>query len=114
MTMFLIQRDVINQPFKILFIGIDRYILLWNRYTEPGTGHQVFRVLRDEGSAVQTRDIGNLKDFNGFKRCQINPGNSRCIVSVDKQPSSVKFTILLRKFDMVGIIPWNKAIRCVE
>src|SRR5690606_34747934 len=68
----------------------------------------------DKRCTVKASYVGNLQNFHGFKRGQIHPGNPGGIVPVDEQPSSVKFTVLLGKLNMVGVIPRHKSIRSVE
>src|SRR5690606_37338897 len=69
---------------------------------------------RDERSTVQPCNVRNFKDFHLLKGGQIHSCYPRGIIPVDKQPSTIKDTVLLGKLDMVGIIPRDETIGGIE
>ncbi|MCY1518727.1 hypothetical protein D9M68_534510 [compost metagenome] len=111
-TTILIYTYKADMSFEILFIGIDRDIIIFTvgRYAETGTGHNVFGVFGSEGRAMVTPAVRQLDNFGCTERFQVNTGQPGCIIPVYKDPFSIGFTAGLRHFHMVKIIPWNETV----
>src|SRR5690606_34203095 len=58
--------------------------------------------------------IRYLKNFYRLEGGQIYSGNPRGIVSVDEQPPSVKLSVLLGKFYVMGVVPRHKTIGSIQ
>ena len=114
MPFFRVNRYVVDQSLEVLLIGINAYIFLRNRHTKTSTRNQIFRVFGNERSAVQSGYIRNFQNFYRFKGCEVYSGNTGVVVSIDKQPASVKLAIGLREFNVVGIVPRHFAVGSVE
>ena len=58
--------------------------------------------------------IWNLDDLCGFKSFQVYLGDPGGVITVNKNPSSVKFSAGLGNIGVVGIIPGNKSVGSIK
>src|SRR5690606_13614766 len=93
---------------KVALIFIYGHIALGNGNRETGTCHHIFGIFGDKRGTVVTRTIGDFYYFLGLKSLQADPCNTRGVVPVYKDPSSIELPLGLRDIRVVGIVPRNK------
>src|SRR5690606_23767958 len=114
MAMFRVYRYIVDKAFAVLLISSDRHIRRRYRHTEPGTRYQIIGVLCNKGGTVKTGHVRNFQYLDRFKGSEVDTGNPRRVVAVDKQPPTIKLPVLLGKLNMVGVVPGHKSIGGVQ
>ena len=99
-----------EHAFEVLGVTVDGHIFLWIGHAEAGAGYYILGVFSSERRTVVTAAVGNLDDLHGLERGQVDAGDTGRVVAIDKYPAPVGFSVGLRKFGVVGVVPGHEAV----
>ena len=98
--------------FEVFFVGINWDItvcIIW-RNAKTSSSYHIFCVFGDKWGRVISSTIWQLNNLGRSKSFQIKTCYSWCVIGIGKKPTTIHFTIGLRHFYVVLIIPRNKTV----
>ena len=113
-----VDADKGDSAFKILLVGTDRHvgvrgiIIHWIGKTRSGYG--ILGVFSDERRRVIARAVRNFDDFFGSEGAEVDPGNTGCVVGINKSPAAIVFAVCGGKGDVVTVVPGYKTVRSIK
>ena len=92
---FRINLNESQHPFKILGITGDGHIILGIWHSKASAGDYILGIFGRKWGTVIAAAVGDFYNLCRFKCREVNPGNTRGIVAIDKNPATICLSVRL-------------------